>query len=169
MAPNVPVYFFAMVSDKPKLSAAFFDQSSTLAVMLGNTVSTTFCTSVRSEPNSIQDLPKAMVAPTDNAAAIVAPNLEAVECILEAVRSNVLPSLVIPTVPRLATLLIHFVPLFSTSWKALPNLLWISKPALSTCFLIPSFPSSTSNLTAATLSESAIMTHHLYCPKAIGS
>ncbi len=54
IAPNVPVNLLAMVSRRPNCVAAFFANPSTCLLIVGKRTSTTFWTSARSDPNSIQ-------------------------------------------------------------------------------------------------------------------
>ena len=61
MAPNVPAYLLAIVSERPNLVAAFCANSSTLSPMRVNVESTTFCTSSSSEPASIAAFPKSNI------------------------------------------------------------------------------------------------------------
>ena len=58
------MYFFAIVSDKPNWVMASFANASTLADISPKVTSTTFCTSARSDPSSVQDFPNATIAPT---------------------------------------------------------------------------------------------------------
>ena len=67
------VNFFAIVSDSPKFCAANFANLSTWAVMDGNVTSTTFWTSLKSEPSSRQDFPKSTIFFTAKADASIAP------------------------------------------------------------------------------------------------
>ena len=73
MDPNVPVNFFAIVSDNPKVAAAFLENLSIFDVIVGNVTSTTFCTSAKSEPNSMHCFPKSIIFFVPKAAAKAAP------------------------------------------------------------------------------------------------
>ena len=73
IAPYVPMYFFAIVSDKPNAFAASLANASTLPDMEPKVTSTTFCTSVRLLPSSIHDFPNATMAAILNTDANMAP------------------------------------------------------------------------------------------------
>ena len=62
IAPMVPIYCFAFISEIPNSVMAVFENSFTLSFMDLNAVSTTFCTSDRFEPNSRQLFVKAPIA-----------------------------------------------------------------------------------------------------------
>ena len=70
IAPNIPAYCLAIVSDNPADAIAFFANSSILFDIVVNVTSTTFCTSCKSLPSSIAELVKSEIPFTTNTPAI---------------------------------------------------------------------------------------------------
>ena len=87
IAPYVPIYFFAIVSDRPNAFAASFANASTLPDMAPKVTSTTFCTSVKLLPRSIHDFPNATIAAMLSTDARIAPTRFQAFAILAVCRS----------------------------------------------------------------------------------
>ena len=67
MAPIVDVYLLALVSLRPNSSNASLANRFMVSDIAPKVTSTTFCTSARSDPNSMQLFPKLMIAVTERA------------------------------------------------------------------------------------------------------
>ena len=73
IAPIVPEYCFAESSETPKAVEVVFAHEFIFSELFPKVTSTTFCTSVKSEPNSMHSFENAVIAFIEKAAAASAP------------------------------------------------------------------------------------------------